>query len=173
MEAGIATQNIRAERQKRPRKALAVGRWVAPPSSSRTGQRLLGKVRSSFFWKSRSIRTVANSFLTRASSSSTSVRGRRFLPTLPRLPARTTLTQFSRVLSGKERRLAASPEESPSSSTKRAASSRNSFVYLPCGIFSMATPPLLSMNHQSFGVHYFQPTSHLVFSCSSTHDSMH
>ena len=45
--------------------------------------------------------------------------------------------QFSRVDLGKERRIATSPADIPSSITNRAASSRNSFVYRPCGIFSM------------------------------------
>ncbi|MDP2001390.1 MAG: hypothetical protein Q8J86_00495, partial [Desulfurivibrionaceae bacterium] len=46
-----------------------------------------------------------------------------------------------------------------SSNTKRAASSRNSFVYRPYGIFPMLTPPFCNMNDQNFGVHFFQPTS--------------
>jgi hypothetical protein len=54
----------------------------------------------------RSIRTIASSLLVLANSISTSVSGRRFLPTSPSLPALAARTQVSRVLLGNESRWA-------------------------------------------------------------------
>jgi hypothetical protein len=45
---------------------------------------------------------------------------------------------------GKERRADTSPTDIPFSITSRVASSRNSFVYQPCGIFSMDDTSVLS-----------------------------
>jgi hypothetical protein len=60
------------------------------------------------------------------------------------LPDLADLTQFSKVDFGKERRADTSPTDIPFSITSRAASSRNSFVYWPCGIFSMDDTSVLS-----------------------------
>ena len=90
---------------------------------------------------SRSIFTSASSFFVLASSISISVSGRYVLPTSPSLPSRYAFTQLPSVDGGNDTRLAASGNERSSSVISLTASSRNSFVYLPCGPLFNLTPP--------------------------------
>jgi hypothetical protein len=95
---------------------------------------------------SRSIRASARSRLSRDSSASSSVTGRRFSPSVVSWPCRARHTQRSRVLPDMARRLAASGIVTCCSRTSRTACSRNSFVYCCRGICSI--PHLQTSDHR-------------------------
>ena len=121
--------------------SLAPNIEVASLALARTGQRLLRKVRGRFFSRSRSILVSTNSFFNLASSISMSVCGLRVLPISQSLPSPCTFTQCLNVDGGIDSRRTASGNDMPPSKTIFTASSRNSFVYLPCGIPFILTPP--------------------------------
>src|SRR5664280_2941485 len=101
----------------------------------------LAKYAAAFFKMSRSILARDSSLFTCANSISISVSGRRPLPTSPRFPTLKTLIQRSNVDFGKDNRLDISITGKPPSVIILTASSRNSFVYRPCGTLSILTPP--------------------------------
>src|SRR3972149_4185049 len=105
------------------------------------GSDSLAKYAAAFFNLSRSIFPSANSFRVLASPISTSVRGLYVLPISPSLPALNFFTQLTIVDGGNDNRRPASGTDRPSSVTSFTASSRNSWLYLPCGPLFKLTPP--------------------------------
>ncbi len=99
-----------------------------------------------FFKMSRSIRASARSRLSRDTSASSSVTGRRLSPSVVSWPCRARPTQRSSVLPDILRRLATSGIVTYCSKTSRTACSRNSFVYCCRGKCSI--PHLQTSDHR-------------------------
>ena len=106
--------------------------WVGEtqrPHERVPGSCAFAKYAVAFFKMSHSIRASASSRLSRDSSASSSVTGRRFSPSVASWPRRACPTQFFSVLPDMLRRLAASAIGTCCARTSCTACSRNSFVY--------------------------------------------